>query len=181
MLLPSFNSSHVLIGVLELSSAILAANAFSKNTATGNGDLARGNAAFGFQINKLSALPTSHRRHRRKSCRLGLSKSGSDVDSDEANCHSNTLKNGHVHGRRSMLHYVGLSLAGTVSSGPLSALLRAFGDDDSAVTNAGPANAMGLVQFPCPAGTLANTYHMMRAGESGLEAMDILSTNPLFL
>ena len=44
-----------------------------------------------------------------------------------------------------------------------------------------PANAMGLVHFPCPPGTLQNTYHMMRAGQSGLEAEGILSTNPLFL
>ena len=44
------------------------------------------------------------------------------------------------------------------------------------------ANAMGLVQFPCTEpGDLANTYHMMRAGESLLEAEDVLSTNPLFL
>jgi broad specificity phosphatase PhoE len=43
------------------------------------------------------------------------------------------------------------------------------------------ANAMGLVQFPCPPGELSNTYHLMRAGESILESDGILSTNPLFL
>ena len=38
----------------------------------------------------------------------------------------------------------------------------------------------GLVQFPCKNG-LANTYYMMRAGQSLLEADDIWTTNPLFL
>ena len=40
---------------------------------------------------------------------------------------------------------------------------------------------MGLVHFPCKPGELFNTYHLMRAGESGLEAEGVLSTNPLFL
>ena len=75
--------------------------------------------------------------------------------------------------RRSLL----LSFAGTLSSGPASALLRSLSCTDSQTT----ANAMGLVHFPCHEGDLMNTYHMMRAGESGLEAEGILSTNPLFM
>ena len=65
----------------------------------------------------------------------------------------------------------GISLAGIVSSGPFSALCR------------GNARtfAMGLVQFPCPKGELANTYHIMRAGQSMMEAQDILCSNALFL
>ena len=43
-----------------------------------------------------------------------------------------------------------------------------------------PANARGLVQFPCKS-PLFNTYHMMRAGTTLLEEDDIISTNPLFL
>lgn len=42
-----------------------------------------------------------------------------------------------------------------------------------------PANARGLVQFPCA--ELGNTYHFIRAGESLMEQDDIWSTNPLFL
>jgi len=77
--------------------------------------------------------------------------------------------------RRSLLHSVGLSIAGTVSSGPASALLRyAVSTDAHQNVNAANANAIGLVQFPCKPGSLANTYHMMRAGESGLEAEGIL-------
>jgi len=38
----------------------------------------------------------------------------------------------------------------------------------------------GLVQFPCNH-RLMNTYHFMRAGESLLEAKDLISTNPLTL
>jgi hypothetical protein len=92
---------------------------------------------------------------------------------DAFNCHDSTV------GRRSLFHTAGMSIAGTVSSGPLAALLRVFSSADS--NTYGVANAMGLVQFPCPPGELANTYHMMRAGESILEAEGILSTNPLFL
>lgn len=75
--------------------------------------------------------------------------------------------------RRSLLHSVGLSIAGTVSSGPASALLR-YVSIDTHHFDAANANAIGLVQFPCKPGSLANTYHMMRAGESGLEAEGIL-------
>ena len=42
-------------------------------------------------------------------------------------------------------------------------------------------DAMGLVQFPCNEGALMNRYHLMRAGQSGLEEKNVLSTNPLFL
>jgi len=42
------------------------------------------------------------------------------------------------------------------------------------------AQARGLVQFPCKS-PLGNTYHFMRAGETLLEAENILSTNPLFV
>jgi len=76
-------------------------------------------------------------------------------------------------GRRSLLHAAGWSLAGTASAGPVAALGRLFRPD--------AVRAMGLVQFPCPPGALANTYHVLRAGESGLEAEGVLSTNPLFL
>jgi hypothetical protein len=82
--------------------------------------------------------------------------------------------------RRSLFHTVGTSIAGTVSSGPLSALLHALSENQNSSCEM-MANAMGLVQFPCPPGELSNTYHMMRAGESILEADGILSTNPLFL
>jgi len=79
-----------------------------------------------------------------------------------------------------------MSFAGTVSSGPLAALLRSLGDEPEAGgcksrANRNVANAMGLVRFPCPPGTLMNTYHLIRAGESGYEANDVLITNPLFL
>lgn len=43
------------------------------------------------------------------------------------------------------------------------------------------ARAMGPLHFPCPPGTLSNTYHLMQAGQSGLEVEGVLSTNPLFL
>jgi hypothetical protein len=43
-----------------------------------------------------------------------------------------------------------------------------------------PAKAE-LVQFPCEPGTLRNTYHFMRAGQSLLEAQNVWGTNPLFL
>jgi len=43
-----------------------------------------------------------------------------------------------------------------------------------------PAYAGGLVQFP-PTKPFLNTYHLMRVGETMLEADDIWSTNPLFL
>ena len=75
--------------------------------------------------------------------------------------------------RRSLLHSAGLSIAGSISSGPASALLR-YVSNDTHQNVAANANAIGLVQFPCNPGSLANTYHMMRAGESGLEAEGIL-------
>lgn len=63
----------------------------------------------------------------------------------------------------------GIMVAGTFSAGPFATLLPKR------------ANAMGLVQFPCPKGELANTYHILRAGQSLMEAQDILCTNALFL
>jgi broad specificity phosphatase PhoE len=47
-------------------------------------------------------------------------------------------------------------------------------------SSSSPAQARGLVQFPCRE-PLGNTYHFMRAGQSLLEEEDIWSTNPLFL
>lgn len=94
-------------------------------------------------------------------------------ESQEGNGHDGNIS------RRSLLHSATMSFAGTVSSGPLSAFLRSVGFDPNNNNNA--AYAMGLVQFPCKPGDLMNTYHMMRAGESSLEADGILSTNPLFL
>lgn len=93
----------------------------------------------------------------------------------------NNAEKSHADGesRRSFLHSIGLSMAGMVSSGPLASVLRALDTDGAATSTA--ANAMGLVQFPCPEGKLLNTYHMMRAGESGMEEQDVLWTNPLFL
>ncbi|KAL7530975.1 hypothetical protein ACHAWF_003582 [Thalassiosira exigua] len=90
-----------------------------------------------------------------------------------------------VVGRRDWLHSAGMSLAGTASSGPFASLLRSL-DAEADASGRGrrsnsAANAMGLVQFPCPPGALTNTYHLMRAGESGLEAEGVLSTNSLFL
>lgn len=99
---------------------------------------------------------------------------------------TNSLNDGHDTSRRSLLHSVGLQFAGVVSSGPLGALLRSMDVDESGVPTksygyVNAANAMGLVHFPCKPGELFNTYHLMRAGESGLEAEGVLSTNPLFL
>ena len=71
-----------------------------------------------------------------------------------------------------------LSIAGSVSSGPFLSLYRSVCNGQ---VHSNRANAMGLVQFPCPEGILMNKYHLMRAGESGLEEQSILSTNPLFL
>lgn len=68
-------------------------------------------------------------------------------------------------------------LAGSFSSGPVLSFHR-FLRNDQANSRAA---AMGLVQFPCKPGTLMNNYHLMRAGQSGLEEQNILSTNPLFL
>ncbi len=44
-----------------------------------------------------------------------------------------------------------------------------------------PANAGGLVMFPCKGRVFANNYIFLRAGESLLEEEGVLSTNPLFL
>ena len=44
-----------------------------------------------------------------------------------------------------------------------------------------PANAGGLVIFPCKDKTFANNYIFLRAGESLLEEEGVWSTNPLFL
>eukprot|EP00986_Skeletonema_menzelii_P008323 scaffold3470_cov149-Skeletonema_menzelii.AAC.3 len=79
--------------------------------------------------------------------------------------------------RRTLMHEAGVSFAGSVSAGPFLSLYRSFfnaHDSDG-------ANAMGLVHFPCREGVLMNKYHLMRAGQSGLEEQNILSTNPLFL
>ncbi|KAL7526045.1 hypothetical protein ACHAXR_001286, partial [Thalassiosira sp. AJA248-18] len=101
---------------------------------------------------------------------------GSHREGDDANFGHHDVS------RRSLLHSAGLSLAGVVSSGPMSAFLRSVNaDPNGAGGGVNAANAMGLVHFPCHPGELLNTYHMMRAGESLLEAEDILSTNPLFL
>lgn len=102
------------------------------------------------------------------------------AEKKDSNCHDEGIS------RRSLLHSAGLSVAGTVSAGPLSALFRVLLAEPDTVNNqpigsVNAANAMGLVQFPCGPGVLSNTYHMMRAGESGLEAEGILSSNPLFL
>lgn len=43
-----------------------------------------------------------------------------------------------------------------------------------------PARAE-LIQFPCEDGTLRNTYHFMRAGQSLLEEENLWGTNPMFL
>ena len=88
-------------------------------------------------------------------------------------------------GRRSLLHAAAWSLAGTASSGPVASLGRRLlptgGATGVAPSSASAARALGLVQFPCPPGTLGNRYHLLRAGESGREAAGILGTNPLFL
>lgn len=106
-------------------------------------------------------------------------------DSEEFSA-PNLPGNEHAHSRRSMLHTASMSFAGTVSSGPLAALLRSLGNEPEAGgcksrANRNVAYAMGLVRFPCPPGTLMNTYHLIRAGESGYEANDVMITNPLFL
>lgn len=103
----------------------------------------------------------------------------SDVDVDAKIGSDQTIGNPHLSSRRSLLHSAGISFAGSVSSGPLAAALRCICADP--LESKDVANAMGLVQFPCDPGELMNTYHLMRAGQSGLEAEGILSTNPLFL
>lgn len=80
--------------------------------------------------------------------------------------------------RRSFLKSASLSFAGFVSSGPLAASLHL---SQLGVSSNDAASAMGLVTFPCPAGTLMNQYHLLRAGQSLLEEKGLLSTNPLFL
>lgn len=44
-----------------------------------------------------------------------------------------------------------------------------------------PANARGLVKFPCVDYQFLNSYIFLRAGESLLEEEGVWSTNPLFL
>ncbi|KAL7518258.1 hypothetical protein ACHAWX_003103 [Stephanocyclus meneghinianus] len=90
--------------------------------------------------------------------------------------------------RRSFMKSVSISFAGIVSSGPFAAMLRLpqlplspVTHDTNLFYNNKVANAVGLVTFPCPKGSLSNTYHVMRAGQSLLEEKNILSTNPLFL
>jgi hypothetical protein len=80
-------------------------------------------------------------------------------DSREGEANENAIS------RRSLFHAAGMSIAGTASSGPLASFLRAFSSSNSnAPSSRGglAANAMGLVQFPCPPGELSNTYHLMR-------------------
>lgn len=79
--------------------------------------------------------------------------------------------------RRTLLHEAGVAFAGSVSAGPILSLYRSFFN----AYDSNGANAMGLVYFPCKEGVLKNKYHLMRAGQSGLEERNILSTNPLFL
>ena len=100
---------------------------------------------------------------RRRPISLG---SKSDSEDDEKLCVS----------RRTLMHEAGVSFAGSVSAGPILSLYRSIFN-----TRDHQANAMGLVQFPCSEGVLKNKYHLMRAGQSGLEEQNILSTNPLFL
>ena len=88
--------------------------------------------------------------------------------------------------RRSFIKSSIVSFAGILSSCPGAALIHQVRLDPSSAKSgmnyiANNANAMGLVTFPCPESTLANTYHIMRAGQSLLEEKNILSTNPLFL
>lgn len=82
-----------------------------------------------------------------------------------------------VSSRRKLLHEAGVLVAGSVSSGPFLSFFSSFSNDQ----DYSKAGAMGLVHFPCPQGVLMNKYHLMRAGESGLEQQNLLSTNPLFL
>ena len=105
---------------------------------------------------KLCCLQSGHRYHPKKS----------DSEDDEKLCVS----------RRTLMHEAGVSFAGSVSAGPILSLYRSIFN-----TRDHQANAMGLVQFPCSEGVLKNKYHLMRAGQSGLEEQNILSTNPLFL
>jgi hypothetical protein len=97
-----------------------------------------------------------------------LASKSDDTEDDENLCVS----------RRTLFHEAAVLFAGSVSSGPFLSLYHSFcnnQDDDDMV------NAMGLVHFPCHQGTLMNKYHLMRAGQSGLEELNVLSTNPLFL
>ena len=131
------------------------------------------------QIHTSKPTPTNFQYVRFESRRMSHR---SDSNSDER---EDTTRHDDSVSRRSLLHSAGLLFAGTLSSGPLASLGR-FTYTDPNVANkklgdVNAANAMGLVQFPCQPGELTNTYHMMRAGESGLEAEGILSTNPLFL
>lgn len=100
--------------------------------------------------------------------RLLASKSGCGENEDDAN---------HCVSRRTLLHEAGVAFAGSVSAGPILSLYRSFFN----TYDSNGANAMGLVYFPCEEGVLKNKYHLMRAGQSGLEERNILSTNPLFL
>ncbi|KAL3781940.1 hypothetical protein ACHAWO_002660 [Cyclotella atomus] len=79
--------------------------------------------------------------------------------------------------RRSFMKSASLSIAGVMSAGPLAASLPR----ENFISTNNAANAMGLVTFPCPEGSLMNEYHIMRAGQSLLEEQGILSTNQLFL
>lgn len=65
-------------------------------------------------------------------------------------------------------------------AGSTVASWMATGSSLSPVLGVPSAQARGLVSFPCTA-PLLNVYHLMRAGESLLEEIDIWSTNPLFL
>jgi hypothetical protein len=78
--------------------------------------------------------------------------------------------------RRSFMKSASLSIAGAMSASPL-----AFRPKENFASSNNVANAMGLVTFPCPEGSLMNEYHIMRAGQSLLEEQGIISTNQLFL
>ncbi|KAL3796927.1 hypothetical protein HJC23_000680 [Cyclotella cryptica] len=145
--------------------------------------LSRGAAAFPFQSSlkkksffQSSQIQSIHPRHHERDCELAPDNqcSGSNLQNDSS--------------RRSFIKSASFSFAGIVSSGPLAALLRlpqlhrpSATYDTNPFYNNDVASAMGLVTFPCPKGSLANTYHLMRAGQSLLEEKNILSTNPLFL
>ena len=62
-----------------------------------------------------------------------------------------------------------------------TSLLAATAMSSGLTTKVNPAYGHGLVQFPCPNGTLKNSYHFMRAGESLLESENVWGTNPMFL
>lgn len=79
--------------------------------------------------------------------------------------------------RRSFIKSASLTIAGAMSASHLAASRP----KENFASSSNVANAMGLVTFPCPEGSLMNEYHIMRAGQSLLEEQGIISTNQLFL